>query len=485
MRKIGVRDMKKIGFLFLCVLALLTGCEKEKKEELIMVTEAGFAPYEYYENGEIVGVDVAIGEEIAKALNKELVVKDVAFDFIINEVQSGKADFGAAGMSITEERQKEVDFTVEYTVSNQVVIVKKGSNIKDFSDISDQTIAVQLGTVADSYVQENYPNAKIVEHKKYLSAVEDVKSGKADLLVMDKLPAEEIVKQNTQLKILDGVLFQDRYGMIVKKGNKKLLNQINAVLEDLMEQGKIEDFVLQYSKEEAPTGFFAQISNKFYQTFIYQDRYLYFLEGLKSTVIMALAAAVLGFVLGTIVALIRDFSESTGKIKILKKICDIYVYVIRGTPTLLQLMILYYVIFRTSSISVFFVGILTFGINSGAYVAEIIRAGFDAVGKGQREAAKTLSLSYPKMMRYIIFPQAIQKVFPTLGNEAITLLKETSIAGYIGIVELIKASDIVSSSTYDYFFPLIVSAILYLLLTFLLSKGMHFIERRMEKYVQN
>ena len=142
-------------------------------------------------------------------------------------------------------------------------------------------------------------------------------------------------------------------------------------------------------------------------------------------------------------------------------------------------MIIYYVIFKSVNINLVLVGIIAFGINSGAYVSEIFRAGFEGIDKGQREASKTLGLNYIRTMRYVIFPQALAKIFPALGNEIITLVKETSIAGYIGIVELIKAADIISSRTYDYFFPLVVSAIVYLLLTFILSKVMAYGEKRL------
>ena len=240
--------MKKLILLVsLISLIFLSACTKNQ-DELIMVTEAGFAPYEYYNNGEIVGVDIDIANEIAKELNKKLVVKDVSFDFVINEVKSGKADFAAAGISVTEERKKEVDFTIEYTTSNQVVIVRKDSKIKSFSELPNKKIAVQLGTVADLYVSDNYPDATLVQHKKYLSAVEDVKANKVDCLIMDELPAKEIVKENTELKIMDGILFQDRYGMIVKKGNDKLRKQINRVLKKLIEDGTINQLVLKYSK---------------------------------------------------------------------------------------------------------------------------------------------------------------------------------------------------------------------------------------------
>ena len=222
-----------------------------------------------------------------------------------------------------------------------------------------------------------------------------------------------------------------------------------------------------------------ELQDILYKTFIYDDRYLFFLEGLKFTLIIAFFSILLGLFLGLLTSIIRDYYRETKKLKLLSKICDIYVYVIRGTPTILQLMILYYVVFKSSTLSPIVVGTIAFGINSGAYVSEIFRAGFEGIDKGQREASKTLGLNYIRTMRYVIFPQALAKIFPALGNEVITLVKETSIAGYIGIVELIKAADIISSRTYDYFFPLVVSAIVYLLLTYVLSKIMKYGERKL------
>lgn len=238
--------MKKC-LLFLVMVLLLTGCGKNDND-LVMVTEAGFPPYEFYENGKVVGVDIEIANEIAKELNKNLVIKDIAFDSIINELKSGKADFAAAGMSITEDRLREVDFTIEYIVSEQVVVVKNDSQINNIDDIKDKTISVQLGTVADQYVTKNYKEAKVNRLKKFLVAAEDVKNNKSDCIVMDKLPALELVKKNPELKILDGTLFEDKYGMAVKKGNKELLDQINKVLERLISEGKIEEYTVKFSE---------------------------------------------------------------------------------------------------------------------------------------------------------------------------------------------------------------------------------------------
>lgn len=217
-----------------------------------------------------------------------------------------------------------------------------------------------------------------------------------------------------------------------------------------------------------------------YQTLIYDKRYLYFLEGLKNTLIIAFFAVILGIIIGIIISLIRNYHDKTHKLKILNFLAKCYVNIIRGTPVILQLMIIYYVIFASVDINIIVVGILAFGINSGAYVSEIIRAGINSIDKGQLEAGYSLGLNYSKIMSFIIFPQAIKNILPALGNEFITLLKETSVGAYIGIIELTKASDIIASRTYDYFLPLIVVAIIYLLLTIVLSKLVNLMERKLD-----
>jgi len=240
--------LKKI-IVLLCMIMLVAGCGKKDDSKLIMVTEAGFAPYEYYSNGEIVGVDVDIAKEIAASMGKELVIKDIAFDSIINEVKTGKADFGAAGISYNEERAKNVDFTINYSTSKQVVIVKNDSGITNIGDINGKKIAVQLGSIADTYVSSTYKDASVVRQKKYLAAIEDLNTGKVDCVVMDLLPAEQILKTNSGLKILDGALVEDSYGMIVKKGNKELLDNINKVLEKLKNEGKIDEYIIKHTEE--------------------------------------------------------------------------------------------------------------------------------------------------------------------------------------------------------------------------------------------
>lgn len=223
------------------------------------------------------------------------------------------------------------------------------------------------------------------------------------------------------------------------------------------------------------------IRENIYNSFIYQDRYKYYLTGLGNTIIMAFFACLIGVILGLILSLVIDYNEKTGKLYLLSAFARMYIGIIRGTPALLQLMIIYYIIFKSVNINIVVVGIISFGLNSGAYVSQIIKSGLISIPKGQEEASTMLGFNYFQTMKYVIMPQALRNVLPALGNEFITLLKETSVAGYIGILELTKASDIVASSTYDYFFPLLIVAIIYLILTLGLTKLLNFFERRLSK----
>lgn len=216
------------------------------------------------------------------------------------------------------------------------------------------------------------------------------------------------------------------------------------------------------------------------ETLFVDDRYKFILEGLLNTLLMSLLACIIGTLIGVIISLVRDNYKRNKKGKIANFLCTLYVNLIRGTPVVLQLMIIYYVIFKSVDINIILVGIIAFGLNSGAYVSEIIRAGIESIDKGQMEAGRSLGLSYMQTMRYIIMPQALKNILPPLANEFITLIKETSVAGYIGIMDLTKASDIIASRTYDYFFPLLFIAIIYLILTLGLSKLVNLMERKLQ-----
>ena len=220
----------------------------------------------------------------------------------------------------------------------------------------------------------------------------------------------------------------------------------------------------------------ANIFSMLKDTLITDGRYKFIIEGLFNTLIIAFFAVIIGIIIGTLIAVIRSYNEHTGKLKVLSSIGKIYTTIIRGTPSTLQLMIIYYVIFYSASINIVVVGIIAFGLNSGAYVAEIIRGGINSIDKGQMEAGYALGFNFKQIMRYIILKPAIKNSLPALGNEFITLVKETSIGAYIGIIELTKASDIIASRTYDYFLPLILIALIYLVITLCLSKLINLLE---------
>ena len=242
-----------IGIVLVALVAVVNKNGKneisEEVEKIIMVTEAGFAPYEFYEGEEIVGVDVEIAKKIAEKTGKELEIKDTDFDSIINEVKTGKADFAAAGLSITPERLEEVDFSIEYAVSKQVIVVKNESNAETIEDFNGKKVAVQLGTIADLVLSDENPEVELVQHKKYLLAVEDLKADKVEAIVLDSLPAQEIVAKNPEFKILEKELLVDKYGIAVQKGNKELLDDINEVLKELMDDKKIEDYTVKFLGE--------------------------------------------------------------------------------------------------------------------------------------------------------------------------------------------------------------------------------------------
>ena len=219
----------------------------------------------------------------------------------------------------------------------------------------------------------------------------------------------------------------------------------------------------------------------FKQNFIEEDRWHYLVNGLGTTLLITLFAVLIGMVLGFIIAIIRFTHDKTGKMVIPNIICKVYLTVIRGTPVVVQLLIIYFVIFASVPISKIFVAIIAFGINSGAYVAEIVRSGIASIDDGQFEAGRSLGLNYRQTMTSIILPQAFKNVLPALANECILLLKETSVSGYIAVQDLTKGGDIIRSQTYSAFMPLISVAIIYLVMVVVLTHFVTKLERRLRQ----
>lgn len=327
---------------------------------LTMATNAAFPPYEYYENGTIVGIDADMAQAIADKLGMNLVISDMEFDSIIAAVQSGKADFGAAGLTVTEDRLKNINFSESYTTAKQVIIVNTG--------------------------------------------------------------------------------------------------------EGANQQSLVE---------------------KFKQVFIEKDRWQYIPKGLRNTLIITFFAGVIGIILGFLFAVIRVANDRNDEkklgIRVLNAIVKVYLTIFRGTPMMVQLLIMYYVIFASVKANPIMTAVLAFGLNSGAYVAEAIRAGIMSVEIGQFEAGRSLGFTYGQTMIHIILPQAVKNALPAMCNEFIALLKESSIVGYIGLIDLTKAGDIIRSNTYEAFMPLIAVALVYLVIVMFLTFLVGRLERRLKK----
>ncbi len=361
----ALTEMKEDGTLQMIIDHYING-EKEnyvspegltyENGDLIMATNASFPPYEYYEQNTIVGIDADMAKAVADKLNMKLVIEDMEFDSIINAVQGGKAHIGVAGMTVTEDRLKNIDFTQSYTTAKQVIIVRNGKS--------------------------------------------------------------------------------------------------NALL---------------------------SIKDSFYQSFIEDNRYEYIVTGLINTIIIALLAVLLGVIIGFLVALVRSTHDKTGKMKLLNFLCKIYLTVIRGTPAMIQLLIIYYVIFASTNINKILVAAISFGINSGAYVAEILRGGIMSLDNGQFEGARSLGLTHGQTMLYIILPQTFKNTLPALANEFIVLIKETAISGYIGLQDLTMAGNIIRGNTFQAFFPLVSVAIIYLVIVMILTAGVNKLERSLKK----
>ena len=224
----------------------------------------------------------------------------------------------------------------------------------------------------------------------------------------------------------------------------------------------------------------ADVAYKFRIAFIDGDRWKLYLQGLGVTIQIAVFAAILGVVIGTVIALMKMSTTRTGKRTIFSYLGQAYIDIIRGTPSVLQLLIMWFIVMSSSKNGVL-VAVLTFGINSGAYVSEIMRAGIQAVDHGQMEAGRSLGLSKAQTMRYIILPQAIKNVLPPIGNEFIVLLKETAIVGYVSLSDLTRVASQVTSRTYEAFMPLIGAAVIYFIIIKILSKLLERLERRLRK----
>lgn len=498
---------------FLLFAAFLTtllfcGCEDSARPKLVMATNAEFPPYEYLEGEHIDGIDPAIIRAIAERLGYEVKIDNMKFDSVIAAVQTGKADIAASGLTVTEDRKRQVLFSIPYMVAEQLIIVPENSPIKAKDDLKGKRVGVQTGTTGDSYMTDNIQEPERFDNGAL--AVSALVAGKLDAVVIDNEPAKIYVRNNPGLKVLTDPLTTELYAFAFSRKNADLCKKFNAELKKMKESGELTEIICKYKPDyEAPQGAAAEAAaeaaresdaaadaagyemsfrekakQSFYLNFVKDKRYMYLIKGFLVTLEITVFAVLIGIVIGFLVAIVRSTADQTRNksflLKFLDALCKIYLTVIRGTPVVVQLLIIYFVIFGAVDVNKVLVAIIAFGINSGAYVAEIFRAGIMSIDRGQMEAGRSLGLSYAQTMQSVIVPQAFKNVLPALGNELIVLLKETSVAGYIALQDLTKGGDIIRSQTYDAFLPLIAVALIYLAVVMLLTYLLGRLERRLK-----
>lgn len=489
-------DKKRI--IFFSYVMLVVGLIYSGKTQMVLANEkisvgtnAEYAPFEYLDSdGNLTGFDYELLETIAGEENLELEWKDMPFDSLVGSMETGNIKIIAAAIGPTKERKQSVDFSDVYYTGSQSIVSSQETSLYDFTELSGKRVAVLEGSQSDFIASgENtdygvVENASVVRFKNAASAIMELKNRGVDAVLIDTIMAEIYCRQNADIVYHEVNGTEEDTVYCIEKGNTELLNAINNGLKKVKESGKYDKIyekffsgdndITQIQKTEE-----AGITGTLKFIFLQDNRWKYYLNGLKVTILVSIMSVLLGTIIGLLATVIRLNADRKKRETILSRFTHIYIDVIRGTPSVLQLMIVYFAVFHSRL--GYIAAIVSFGINSGAYVAEVIRAGIMAVDRGQQEAGRSLGLSYTDTMRFIIIPQAVKNILPAMGNEFIQLIKETSILGYVGIMDLTKASSYVSSRTYQMFIPLITAGIMYYLIVKILSVFLTKMEKRMRQ----
>jgi polar amino acid transport system substrate-binding protein len=421
-----------------------------------------------------------IARKIAEKIGVGIKINDVSFDALSFEIRQNTCDFVIAAMSYTEEKAQNMIFSDPYFRSRQVVIVRHNGKISSLSDLQNIKIAVHLGTTGDTYCTNNLFDCEVIRAKNGVEAALELVNGRADAVVIDDYPAKNLIQKNTGLQLLDAALYEEDYRIAVPLADEEFLEYINVIIGDLKSDGTIQNIVDKHNISQAEskhTSLWGQIYNNLF----YKNRYKEILGGLAVTLQITVVALAVGVGIGIAVSVIKMLGRKNFLTKMLEILSNIYVSGIRGTPVVVQMFIIYYLIFGSVNVEKIFIAMIGFGINSGAYVSEIIRAGIASIDRGQFEAGRSLGLSEITTMKKIILPQALRNIIPTLCNEMIQLIKETSVAGFIGIVDLSRAGDIIRSQTYEPLVPLLTTAAMYFSMVCMITYFMSLLEKKLGK----
>ncbi|MEB8208997.1 ABC transporter substrate-binding protein/permease [Staphylococcus succinus] len=484
--------MKQLGKLFLIFTILVSATmfyinpdanakqedqwdKIKERGELRVGLSADYAPYEFEHNvngkSEYAGIDIELAKKVAKDNNLKLKIVNMQFDSLLGAIKTGKVDLIISGMTPTPERKKEVDFSNSYMTVSQKMIIKKSESdqLKHIDDFANKKIGVQKQTQQEKIAQTEINNAKIQSLTRVPEVIMSLKSDKVSGMVIEGPVAEAYLKQNKDLMFADGVKFKEgekSTAIAAPKHSPELMGKLNNTIKDVKDKNLIKDY-----KESAANAMKKDDGNFF-------SKYgSFFIKGIQNTILISIVGVLLGTVFGAMIALLK-----LSKFRVLRWLASAYIEFLRGTPLLVQVFLVY---FGTTAvlglnISALICGMIALVINCSAYIAEIIRAGINAVDKGQTEAARSLGLSYGQTMKSVILPQAIKNILPALGNEFVTVIKESSIVSVIGVSEIMFNAQVVQGASFDPFTPLLVAAVLYFILTFTLSRIMYFFEGRLK-----
>lgn len=472
------------AFLFVNLLpcAFASGLIDEIKERgaIRVSTNAEFEPFEYKDGDKLLGIDIDIANKIAESIGVEAVINDTSFDAVTLELANKNCDFAIAAMSYTSDKAANVDFSDVYYFAKQAILVPNASDISKGDDLHNKKIGVAMGFTGDSYCTENFSDSEICRYNKCSDAVADLMSGRLDAVVVDEAPAKKLIRlSNDKVRMLDDYLFEEGYRIAVPKGETELLDLINSELKQMKDSKEIDKIVDKYVTSTITPS--VDLGGQFYNNLKYKNRYKMILEGLFTTFKITAVALSMGLLIGLLISVVKVSRSKNLFVKFLKFLANIYINIIRGTPIVVQLFVIYYLILASTGLSKIVVAMIAFGINSGAYVAEIIRSGINSIDVGQYEAGRSLGLSERATMTKIILPQAFKNVLPTLVNEFIQLIKETSVAGFIGVMDLSRAGDIIRSQTYEPLVPLMTVALTYLVIVMVTTLLMSILERKLKK----
>ena len=478
--------------LFLCVSLSIWGGTKtveaaetsladvKSSGKLVIGTSADYPPYEFHAKldgkDQIVGMDILIAEKIAKDIGVSLVIRDMDYDSLLPALEAGKVDMVIAGMNPTDERRKSVDFSDIYYQGGQFIIIRNED--KDIftqkSDFSGKILGVQKGTMQETVAKEQIEDVKMMGLTKIPDLILALTTKKIDGIVLEEPSALAYVSNDKNLAFIDGKFDLDANeqgsAIAFRKGSESLVTAVNQSIAEIKEQNLIPQFIKK-AGEQLIEGQGGNEEGDVKPIFSFWE---YFAKGTGYTIFIAFISVIIGIILGAVLALMR-----LSKSKISRGIAGVYVEFVRGTPMMIQVMFIYFALGVVINIPALLAGIIAVSLNSGAYICEIIRSGLNSVSKGQMEAARSLGMGKVDTMRYIIFPQALKNIWPALGNEFITVIKESSIVSIIGVGDLIYHTKVVTAITYRPVAPLAVTLIIYFILTFSLTKLLNYYEGKM------